>query len=54
VPFLRKLFDAALQKGELKLDIDPEQYARERSEYLQRQKQQRAAAPGRSSEETAD
>ncbi|MGV2336477.1 MAG UNVERIFIED_CONTAM: (2Fe-2S)-binding protein [Planctomycetaceae bacterium] len=51
VPFLRRLFDAALQKGELKLDIDPAEYARERSEYIQRQKQQRAAAQGKAAED---
>ena len=54
VPFLRKLFDAALQKGELKLDIDPVQYARERSEYIQRQKEHRAAAQGKASEDVVE
>lgn len=54
VPFLRKLFDAALQKGELKLDIDQVQYARERAEYIQRQKEQRAATREKSSEDAVE
>jgi NAD(P)H-nitrite reductase large subunit len=47
VPFLRKLFDTALQNGQLKLDIDPTVYAAERAAYIQRQKQQRANAGNR-------
>jgi hypothetical protein len=48
------LFDAALQKGELRLDIDPVEYARERSEYIQRQKQQRAAVQGKAAEDDGE
>ena len=34
VPFLKKLFDAAAAQREAAIDISPEEYARERSEYV--------------------
>ena len=34
VPFLKKLFDAATFEQELEIDITPEAYAQERSDYV--------------------
>lgn len=34
VPFLKKLFDAAAARRELTIEMNPEEYARERSEYV--------------------
>lgn len=34
VPFLKKLFDAAAAQREAAIDISPEEYSRERAEYV--------------------
>ena len=34
VPFLKKLFDAATSRQDVQIEISPEEYARERTEYV--------------------
>jgi NAD(P)H-nitrite reductase large subunit len=35
VPFLKKLFDAGVSREDVQIEISAEEYARERSEYVQ-------------------
>ena len=45
VPFLKKLFDAANSEQEVVIEISPEEYARERSEYVRSGKGTPPAGP---------